>query len=81
MRALAYFEYAKVPYDVRMDDALKILLKKQRRDGTWPVQARHVGKVHFDMEKTGIASRWNTLRAMKVLEYYNNDIKDKLKSD
>lgn len=72
LRALDYFAQAKVPYDNRMEDALRLLLKKQRSDLTWPVQARHPGHVHFHMEKTGKPSRWNTLRAMRVLNYYSN---------
>ncbi|MDY0235232.1 MAG: hypothetical protein RBR71_04360 [Gudongella sp.] len=70
LRSLSYFQQAKVPYDDRMEDALQLLLSKQRRDSRWPVQAKHAGKVHIDMEKTGTASRWNTLRAIKVLDYY-----------
>ncbi|HEY9122677.1 MAG TPA: hypothetical protein VIM80_06745, partial [Brevefilum sp.] len=71
LRALVYFVDAGVPYDPRMDDALNVLLSKQRKDGTWPVQAKHPGQVHFDMEKTGTPSRFNTLRALRVLSIYN----------
>jgi hypothetical protein len=70
LRALDYFQFAGVKYDSRMDDAVEILLKKRRKDGTWPVQAKHPGQVHFDMEKTGGASRWNTLRALRVLKHF-----------
>ncbi len=71
LRALAYFQTAGIPYDPRMQDALDILLAKRRKDGTWPVQAKHPGQTHFDMEKTGGPSRWNTLRALRVLEKYH----------
>jgi hypothetical protein len=70
LRALDYFQFAGVNYDPRMQDALDILRKKRRKDGTWPVQARHPGKTHFVMEKTGCPSRWNTLRALRVLKQY-----------
>ncbi|MEP4545211.1 MAG: hypothetical protein ABJ000_03470 [Saccharospirillum sp.] len=70
LRALDYFQQAGVDYDERMQDALDVLLQKRRKDGTWPVQARHPGKVHFTMERTGGASRWNTLRAMRVLKHF-----------
>lgn len=69
LRALDYFQTAGVEYDARMQDAIDILIKKKRRDGTWPVQAKHPGQTHFDMEKTGGPSRWNTLRAMRVLKH------------
>jgi len=69
LRALEYFRLARVKYDPRMDDAVRILLKKRRTDGRWPLQARHPGQTHFDMEKTGQVSRWNTLRALRVLQH------------
>lgn len=40
----------------------------QTSDGRWPMQARHAGAVHFVMEKGGGPSRWNTLRALRVLQ-------------
>lgn len=70
LRALVYFQQADIPYDERMQPALDILTKKRRKDGTWPVQAKHAGQVHFDMEKTGGPSRWNTLRALRVAAKY-----------
>jgi hypothetical protein len=72
LRALDYFQYAQIPYDNRMDDALEHLMKKKRKDNRWNVQARHPGKIHFEMEKAGKPSRWNTLRAMRVLNHYTN---------
>lgn len=71
LRALVYFQTAGMPYDPRLQDALDVLRQKQRQDGTWPVQAKHAGQVHFDMEKTGGPSRWNTLRALRVLQHFS----------
>ena len=71
LRALDYFRAAGIEYDPRMQSALNVLKKKQRKDGTWPVQAKHPGQVHFDMEKTGGPSRWNSLRALRVLEHFS----------
>ena len=73
LRALDYFRYAGVPYDDRMEDALDHLEKKRRKDHTWPLQAKIPGKTHFDMEKSGRPSRWNTLRAMRVRAYFNRE--------
>ena len=70
LRALDYFHLAGVEYDTRMDDAVRVVLKKRRADKRWPLQAKHPGQTHFDMEKTGGPSRWNTLRALRVLNYY-----------
>jgi hypothetical protein len=71
LRALVYFVDSGKPYDPRMDDALNVLISKRRKNGTWPVQAKHPGLVHFDMEKTGGSSRFNTLRALRVLNEYS----------
>ena len=70
LRALDYFRFAGINYDPRMQDALDILQRKRRKDGKWPVQAKHPGQTHFEMERTGGASRWNTLRAMRVLKHF-----------
>ncbi len=71
LRALDYFQFAGINYDPRMQDALDILMKKRRKDNKWPVQAKHQGQTHFDMEKTGGPSRWNTLRAMRVFKHFS----------
>ena len=70
LRALDYFQFAGINYDPRMQDALDILKTKRRKDTKWPVQAKHPGQTHFEMEKTGGPSRWNTLRAMRVLKQF-----------
>ncbi|MBT8315507.1 MAG: hypothetical protein KJP26_13690 [Maribacter sp.] len=73
LKALDYFQFANSQWDSRMNPALDILLKKRNKDTTWNVQAKHPGKVHFDMETAGKPSRWNTLRALRVLKHFNID--------
>ena len=70
LRALDYFGSAGVGYDPRMQDALDVLLHKRRKDGSWPLQAKHAGQVHFDMETPGQPSRWNTLRGLRVSKHF-----------
>lgn len=70
LRALDHFQYAKVGWDDRMGPAMEVLQKKRNKNSTWNVQAKHPGQVHFDMEKAGKPSRWNTLRAMRVLKHF-----------
>lgn len=70
LRALVYFADAGAAYDPRMADAMEVLLKRRDKHGFWPVQAKHAGLVHFDMEKTGGMSRWNTLRSLRVLNHF-----------
>ena len=74
LRALDYFQFADAKYDPRMSEALEVLKKKRRKDGTWPVQAKHPGQTHLDMERTGGTSRWNTLRALRVAIHFGWDI-------
>jgi len=71
LRALDYFQKAGINYDPRMQDALDLLKKKRRNDQKWPVQAKHPGQTHFEMEQTGGPSRWNTLRALRVLRHFD----------
>ena len=71
LRGLEHFRVAGVGYDPRLQPAIDVLFQKQLKDGAWPVQARHPGQVHFQMEKTGKASRWNTLRVLRVLEHFD----------
>ena len=70
LRALDYFQSAKIEYDERMNDAIDILQKKRNKENTWNLQANHPGQTHFDMEKIGKPSRWNTLRILKVLRHF-----------
>jgi hypothetical protein len=70
LRALDYFQYACVCYDERMNEAIDILIKKRNKDNLWILPTNHPGKVHFYMETVGQPSRWNTLRAMRVLRYF-----------
>jgi hypothetical protein len=71
LRCLDYFQAAKISYESRMQDALNIIIQKRKEDGKWVVQEKHKGAVHFDMEKTGAPSRWNTLRCMRVLSHFS----------
>ena len=71
LRGLDYFARAGAPRDPRFEDAIALLRGKRRADGTWPVQHEYAGKVFFKMEKTGKPSRWNTLRALRVLRWWD----------
>lgn len=70
LRGLDYLRLAGVPVDDRWDEALDLVESKRRKDGRWNLQNPHRGRVHFEMEDgAGRPSRWNTLRAMRVLKY------------
>ena len=71
LRALEYFSSAGEAPDSRMDEAIDLLRSKRQPDGTWLLENTHPGKVHFRLEDgDGRPSRWNTLRALRVLEWY-----------
>lgn len=71
LRGLDYLRDAGEEHDPRAEEAVEMVASKQRKDGTWPLQGRHPGKVHFEMEEgAGKPSRWNTLRAQRVLDWY-----------
>jgi hypothetical protein len=71
LKAMDYFRLARVKYDRRMEDACEAILNKRTKDGLWKLPSKHAGKVHFEMEHAGMPSRWNTLRALRVLMHYN----------
>lgn len=73
LSAMDFFQYSKSTWDPRMQAAIELLLKKRKRDGRWNQQAKHPGQTHFDMERAREPSRWNTLRALRVLKYYRLD--------
>ncbi len=40
-------------------------------EGRWPLQNVHEGEAHFQIDDAeGQPSRWNTLRAMRVLDWF-----------
>ena len=74
LRALEYFRSVGVP-DSRMNEAIDLLRSKQQADGTWLLENTHPGEVHFTLEDgDGRPSRWNTLRALRVLRWYERSI-------
>jgi hypothetical protein len=71
LRALEYFRSVGDMPDSRVDEAIHLLRSKQQRDGAWLLKNTHPGKVHFELEEgDNRPSRWNTLRALRVLNWY-----------
>jgi hypothetical protein len=70
---LDYLRSAGAVPDQRVAEAIDLVQNKRRSDGRWPLENPHPGQVHFDMEDSaGKASRWNTLRALRVLVWYHD---------
>ncbi len=72
LRGIDYFRVADIR-DPRLADAVEVLRAKQRSDGRFVYENRHEGPVLFDMagEDEGAPSRWVTLRALRVLRWWD----------
>lgn len=80
LRGLDYLRSAGVEPDERVDEAVELVSTTRQQDGRWLLHYPHPDPprwwsypISFDMEGgEGKASRWNTLRALRVLRWYNN---------
>lgn len=71
LRVLDYFHRAGDKPDPRMAEAVELVRSKRRPDGRWLLEHVHPGRVLFAFEDgVGEASRWNTLRALRVLSWW-----------
>jgi hypothetical protein len=70
LRGLDYLRGAEVEPDGRVAEAIGVVESNREPDGRWPLQNVHAGEAHVQMEDgEGKPSRWNTLRAMRVLDW------------
>lgn len=75
LRALDYFRRAGSDRDRRMEDAVEMVRSQMQPDGRWLLERIHPGRVHFDIEgPVGMPSRWNTLRALRVLDWWEGAV-------
>ncbi len=76
LRGLDYLRSAGVKPDERPAEAVAMVEKRRHQNGRWPlngIHADHVNRLSFDVETgVGSASRWNTLRGLRVLDWYGN---------
>jgi hypothetical protein len=75
LRGLDYFRKVDAARDERLSDAIELVGKRRKPDGRWVLQNRHRGKTYFEMEQVGNPSRWNTLRALRVLAWWEHSLK------
>ena len=72
LRGLEYLRSTGVAPDERVAEAVELVDSKCDGDGRWPLEARHAGTMPVELgEREGKPSRWNTLRAMRVLNWYS----------
>jgi hypothetical protein len=67
LRGLDYLRLTPAIGDDRLADAIQLLLARRRPNGRWPLQKRIPGTLLVEMERPGGESRWNTLRALRIL--------------
>jgi hypothetical protein len=72
LRGLEYMCSAGVTPDDRMAEAIELVASKQDVEGRWTLETRYPGVMPVEIaELEGQPSRWNTLRALRVLAWYS----------
>ena len=74
LRCLDYFQKSNLEYDDRMYDAINIIINSKNKNGQWKAYSQP-GKVFILIDKNGSPSKWNTLRALRVLNRYKDFFK------
>jgi hypothetical protein len=73
LRGLDYLRNAGIKPDRRINDAIETVIERRHQNGRWPLNLLHPEHIPLKMEtEVGAASRWNTLRALRVLRWYNS---------
>jgi hypothetical protein len=71
LRGLEYLRRAGVTSDERLAEGVELVESKRDADGRWPLETRHAGRMPIETDEgEGQPSRWNTLRALRVLRWY-----------
>jgi hypothetical protein len=74
LRGLEYLRSAGAAYEERMAEAIHLVESKCDDSGRWPLEVRYPGVMPLEMgEEEGQPSRWNTLRALRVLSWARRD--------
>ena len=72
LRGLEYLRRASALLDERVAEAIDLVASKRDSDGRWPLEIRYPGEMPVEIDEgEGQPSRWNTLRALRVLNWYS----------
>jgi hypothetical protein len=72
LRGLEYLRRADVAPDERLAESIDLVRSKQTGDGKWLLDIRYPGRMPVEIDESeGRPSRWNTLRALRVLDWYS----------
>lgn len=72
LRGLDYMREVSVLPDGRLAEAVELVARKQHQNGRWPLQNPHPESPLAMEGRSGTASRWNTLRALRVLKWFSS---------
>jgi hypothetical protein len=76
LRGLDYLRSAGIKLDGRIGESIEIVMERRHQNGRWPLNLLHPESIPLEMETgVGRASRWNTLRALRVLRWYSNSMR------
>jgi hypothetical protein len=71
LRGLEYMRRADVGHDERLAEAIDLVASKSDAEGRWPLETQYSGEMPVEIDEgEGRPSRWNTLRALRVLKWY-----------
>lgn len=72
LRGLDHLRRAGVAPDARVGEAIELVAAKRDADGRWPLEVRYPGDMPVEIDDgEGRPSRWITLRALRVLDWYS----------
>jgi len=73
LRGLEYLRDTGDKPDERIAEAIEVVKANRDPDGQWPLENVHEGEAYFEMDEgEDKPSRWNTLRAKRVLEWFSD---------
>ena len=70
LRGMDYLRSAGIAPDARVGEAIGRVAERRQPDGRWRLDEVHPHAVHHLEGGLGQPSRWNTLRAFRVLRWY-----------
>ncbi|HEY1984623.1 MAG TPA: hypothetical protein VGG85_04395 [Terracidiphilus sp.] len=72
LRGLDYLRDAGIKADSRVEEAVEVVIARRHQNGRWPLNRLHPEYIPLQMEtEVSRASRWNSLRALRVLRWYS----------
>jgi hypothetical protein len=73
LRGLEHLQVANASTDHRATGAVELVRSKRRKDGRWNKGSQYSGRTFFVLEDGSAPGRWNTLRALRILNWWEED--------